>query len=1007
MARPRKTDNGIKTADYRHDGEKRTNIPPAKMAGEGEIPKVKKVRYHYSPHLSPELRFDPTGKADRVMAVKEKAGQYLTAKEKELLDQALASQQPWLEWAGKKEQYDRGWFEVDPVALHIHERVSAQAIVRAAMREDLQRDLFADPQLEYQKAVQFYQHDIDWANRLILGDSLQVMSSLARRENLAGKVQMIYIDPPYGISFNTNVQIATTTRQAANPNPVPTGQTEMVKAYRDTWCLGTHSYLTYLRDRLAVARELLTDAGSIFVQIGDENLHRVRAILDELFGEKNFCGLIVFSKNSGATDALMSSPSDYILWFARDRSLVKYNQLYYPKTEGSVFAERYDGVELCTGEKRTRTKEEATGSVSLPEGARLYTEQPAVSQGYRETTSVPFAMNDFVCDIGKQRNWKTSLAGMSRLAKAERLKGSSKMIYFIRCLEDFPAYAMNCMWTDTQDRMAKKYVVETVPRVIQRCMLMTSDPGDLVLDPTCGSGTTAYVAEQWGRRWVTIDTSRVAASIARQRLLTAKYEFFKYRDEAKGVAGGFRYKTVPHITLKSIAQNQNLDPIFGKHEPILLQALDACNKALGQVSDACRSKLKAKLQAKQAAEGKRAITDADERRWNLPVGPSLATSRNDERASASEAPTGFEHWTVPFDTDEDWPKALQEAVTVYRKAWRAKMDEVNRCIEENADQEELVDQPEVVRGILRVSGPFTVEGVRPEELSMGEDGKLFDPTQNDWESDSPAMEPQNISAYLSRMVELIRKDGVTFPNNKHQKFARVEPLYEERTGLGIHAEAIWEGTSEKESSNIAIAFGPQYGPVTAMQVEELIRASRRYDELVIAGFSFDAAATEIIQNAQHPKLKIHMAHIRPDVSPGMDGLLKDTPNSQLFTVFGQPEIRIKKHKDGTVQVELVGVDIYDPLKGEVKSSGADKVAAWFLDGDYDGRCFCITQAFFPDQSAWEKIAKALGSSADSEVFEAFNGTESVPFKPGKHKRVAVKVIDPRGNEVMTVRKLDA
>lgn len=248
--------------------------------------------------------------------------------------------------------------------------------------------------------------------------------------------------------------------------------------------------------------------------------------------------------------------------------------------------------------------------------------------------------------------------------------------------------------------------------------------------------------------------------------------------------------------------------------------------------------------------------------------------------------------------------------------------------------------------------------------------------------------------------------GVSDPDNRAKmRDQRVDALYEERTGLGIHAEAIWEGTSEREANNVAIAFGPQYGPVTATQVEELIRASRRYDELVIAGFSFDAAATEIIQNAQHPKLKIHMVHIRPDVSPGMDGLLKDTPNSQLFTVFGQPEIQVKKLKDGTVQVELLGVDIYDPLKGEVKSSGADKVAAWFLDGDYDGRCFCITQAFFPDQDAWEKIAKSLGSSADPEAFEAFKGTESIPFNPGKHHRVAVKVIDPRGNEVMAVASL--
>jgi adenine-specific DNA-methyltransferase len=265
---------------------------------------------------------------------------------------------------------------------------------------------------------------------------------------------------------------------------------------------------------------------------------------------------------------------------------------------------------------------------------------------------------------------------------------------------------------------------------------------------------------------------------------------------------------------------------------------------------------------------------------------------------------------------------------------------------------------------------------------------------------------QNIHAYLSRMVGLLRKDGVTFPNNRHLTFARLEALYEARTGTPLHAEGIWEGIAAGEPNNVAIAFGPQYGPVTVEQVEDLIRASRRYDELVIAGFSFDAAASVTIQESQHPKLKVHMAHIRPDVSPGMDGLLKDTPNSQLFTVFGQPEIAIRDAGDGEFKVELLGVDVFDPVSGEVRSTGADKVAAWFLDGDYDGRCFCITQAFFPDQDAWEKIAKALGSQADPEAFAAFKGTVSLPLKPGKHRRIAVKVIDPRGNEVMTFAALE-
>lgn len=601
---------------------------------------------------------------------------------------------------------------------------------------------------------------------------------------------------------------------------------------------------------------------------------------------------------------------------------------------------------------------------------------------------------------------------MHRLARAGRIEASENSLRYIRFLDDFPVQPVVNLWDDTNRPGyidEKRYVVQTSGKVIERCLLMATDPGDLVLDPTCGSGTTAYVAEQWARRWITIDTSRVAVAIARQRLMTARFSYYQLRPisaedlqrkphgtwlvDPTGQLSGkctFRCMRVPHITLKSIAQNTNLDSIFKKHQPILDRALEDCNKALGQLSNDLREKLQRKLLEKQQREGKRSITDADRRRWNLPKKGGK-----------------WEHWQVPFDTDPDWPKVLRETITAYHKAWREKMDGVNACISANAEQEELVDQPELVKNVVRVSGPFTVEGVRPEELSLGEEGFFGGAPEELSGSEAADVrdEVQNVHAYLSRMVELIRKDGVTFPNNKHQRFAHVDALFEEKTGTPIHAEGIWEEADEGNPNNVAIAFGPQYGPVTAEQVEDLIRASKRYDCLVIAGFSFDGAAAVAIQEAKHPKLTIHMAHIRPDISPGMDGLLKETPNSQLFTVFGRPEIELKKHGKEEFLVELRGVDIFDPLKGEVRSTGAEKVAAWFLDSDYDGRCFCITQAFFPDQEAWEKLAKALGSQADTEAFEAFQGTVSLPFKPGKHKRIAVKVIDPRGNEVMTFAKL--
>ncbi len=992
---------GVNTADYRH-GEKRTNNPPAKIAAEGKVPAVPKVQYAYNPHLPPVLRFDSTGAPDKLPELlAEATHRALKPEEARLVAEALRQQQPWLEWAGKKEQHDRRFFEVDPVALHIHERVSAQAIVSVARRKDVQRSLFADPEQPYDKAVQFYKHDVDWANRLILGDSLQVMSSLARRENLAGKVQMIYMDPPYGIKFASNFQPEVGKRDVKDRETDLTREPEMVKAYRDTWNLGIHSYLAYLRDRLIVARELLGDKGSVFVQISDENVHRVRDLLDDVFGSTNLVAQIVVQKTGGLGASGLKCVADYLLWYAKDRARLKYQKLLLTKVvgEGEGTGARYDQLELATtGVRRSMTAGERNDASSIPAGWKPFQLDNLTSGAFRENTTVPYFFEGETYHPGANACWKTTVEGLDRLTQAGRIQRAGRTLRYVRMLGDFPAYEVTNVWDDVAGSPDKVYVVQTSPSVIARCVLMTTEPGDLVLDPTCGSGTTAYVAEQWGRRWITIDTSRVALSIARQRLLTAKFDQYRTkggtRDGSDDPATGFEYKKVPHITLGSIAQSQHLDPIFAKHEPLLDVALATCNRALAGVSAETRKRLAGKLAAKESAEGRRAITDADRRRWELPA-------------------SKFEPWTVPFDTDPDWPKPLQDAVAAYRKAWRAKMDEVNACIAANAEQEELVDQPEVVRGIVRVSGPLTVEGVRPAELSLGDEG-LFDgaPEATDGgegggaASGPVAAEPREVEAYLREMLQFLRADGITFPNNKHANFARLEPLFETATGSLIHAEGAFEGTAEDEGNPVGVAFGPQCGPVTAAQVEELIRASRRYTDLVIAGFSFEADASSLIQENPHPKLKIHRAHIRPDVNPGMKGLLKDQPGSQLFTVFGEPEIEVKgPDKGGSYVVRLVGVDIYDPVQNTVFSSGADKVAAWFLDQDHDGRCFCTTQAFFPSQDAWEKIARALGSSADGEAFAAFQGTTSLPFAPGKHRRVAVKVIDPRGNEVTAVRSL--
>jgi adenine-specific DNA-methyltransferase len=510
-----------------------------------------------------------------------------------------------------------------------------------------------------------------------------------------------------------------------------------------------------------------------------------------------------------------------------------------------------------------------------------------------------------------------------------------------------------------------------------------------------------------------MDTSRVAIAIARQRLLTSKFDYYKFKVEAHSVDGGFEYKTVPHITLKSIAQNTNLDPIFAKHASILDEKLAPCNSALVGVTDDLRRKLATKLAAKQKVEGKKSISDADRRRWELPK--------------------KWEHWQVPFDTDEDWPKDLQSAVTEYRQAWRSKMDEVNACIEANAEQEELVDQPLKVSSVVRVSGPFTVEAVQPPEMSLSEaaivefDGapeSLDETFEGGDESPPPVklsfvepigdLEVKNVEAYLDQMIRLLRTDGVRFPNNREMHFSRLERMT--GTDSGLHAEGRWmpkgsEDADPEGKAQVSVGFGPQYGPVTAKQVEDLVRSANRrgYDDLVIAGFSFDGPAQAVIEEAQHPKLRVHMANIRPDVNPGMAGLLKEQPGSQLFTVFGQPRTSIAGPDDeGTYQVTMEGVDIYNPVDNSITPTGADKVAAWFLDSDYDGWTFCITQAFFPDRSAWDKLSRALngpGGVIDEERFAALSGTVSLPFPAGKNNTVAIKVIDPRGNEVMKVHKL--
>ncbi|MYB63149.1 site-specific DNA-methyltransferase [Candidatus Poribacteria bacterium] len=935
MARKKRTTPKKEVQDYRHDA-KRKNNPPAGIAAQGKIQEKPKQEYSYNPHLPPNLRFDPNGDADKLPELLEEAQQRpLTAEETKTIADALKQHEPWLEWSGKQKKKS---FTADPVALHIHERVSAKAILKVAARENVQRSLFADPQQDYAEAVDFYQHDVDWANRLILGDSLTVMSSLAHREDLAGKVQMIYIDPPYGIKFASNFQPTVFQYSAKNSDKDQdlTREPEQIKAYRDTWSLGIHSYLAYLRDRLYVAKDLLHDNGSIFLQINDEHAHLLRNIMDEVFERENFIAMIYFQTAANQNAHRIQRLYDVLLWYKKTPEF-KFHQMFKERTQSQI-------------ESVFTVKDKISGEPYKPMEMRFSKQ----SEEYK------------------------------RLAKAERLTPNRNN--WMRCPNDFPYVKYDNVWTGTVESTFSKekiYVVQTNKNVIQRCILMTTDPGDLVLDPTCGGGTTAFVAEQWGRRWITIDTSRVAIALARQRLLTGSFDYYKLKDEVNGVAGGFVNETVPQIKRRSITENTALDPIFEKHEPILTGKLETLNNALANITPEIRTKLHAKLAEKERREGKRSITDADRRRWQLPD-------------------TAWQEWEVPFDTDPDWPEPLQEALTDYRNAWRAKMDEVNKCIADVSECKELVDQPIKDSKRIRVSGPFTVEAVQPAEESLDLNspigGEPEDPTDT-FEDEDEGHEAVNAEAYLDKIIRLLKNDGVKFPDNKTMKFATLDPL----EGDVLHAEGHWEDSDADQ--NVAVVFGPQHGPVTVMQVEDCLPiASRRgYSELVFAGFSFDDAAQAVIQKDPNPRVRIHMAYINPDVA--MDDLLKETPTSQLFTVFGLPRTELKAADNGEFIVKMKGVDIYNPVDNTVNSAGADKVAAWFIDSDYNGRDFCITQAFFPDKKAWDKIARDLKSVVDPECFEKFSGTESLPFPSGEHACAAVKVIDPRGNEVMRVHNL--
>ncbi len=715
---PRRDDT-TQILSYRHP-DKRKNNPEVGMVKPENDPAEPKTVWRYDPHLDPALQFD-VGRAAVEKLVDDALASGDEAAMRAALQELKRLGEPYLNWTGKAE---RTSFDVDTVSLHVHERIEPATILsvlskrlKDAKGKDagawLQPDMFAAPfeNLPLRHAYDFYKHERGWANRLIAGDSLLVMNSLLQKESMAGQVQMIYIDPPYGIKYGSNFQPFVNKRDVKDRKDEDlTQEPEMIKAFRDTWELGIHSYLTYLRDRLLLAEELLHESGSVFVQISDENLHHMREIMDEVFGAENYCATIQVQKTGSQESALLGTTVDFLLWYGKNKSSVKYRQLYLPRLQGDKSFTRYDFIELPGGASRRLTRDELFGQAGIPVG-KAYRYTSLISDGKSSTDQVlEFRGRKF--EPKATSHWKTSVAGLQRLAKVSRIEDADMTIRYKRYLDDFPVIPVDDRWESMQIGKELMYVVQTAERVIERCLLMTTDPGDLVLDPTCGSGTTAYVAEKWGRRWITTDTSRVAVTLAKQRLMTSSYDYYALRYPHEGLRGGFIYKTVPHVTLKSIANNSEIDEIHERMHPAIESALAELNKAVKQ-------KLK--------------------------------------------------EWEVQFDFPEDWPTAARKAFEAFHAARQAMQKKMDDSIAAQADQETLYDQPQPDKNKLRISGPFTVEAVPfPSVLALDE-------TKPAQEADV-AIARSGESARQHQWRDELLKTGIRGKGGQMLKFAELETL---------------------------------------------------------------------------------------------------------------------------------------------------------------------------------------------------------------------------------------
>jgi len=823
--------------NYSHKGETRKNNPPVGLVSSSTDKLNGRAKYAHDPHIN-----------------------------------------PYLSWAGKKEGTE---FEVQNVSLHIHERIDPKRIIKSFLKEDTspkQISLFEQPENEppLHKAIDFYRHEQDWTNRLIAGDSLLVMNSLLNKEGMGGKVQMIYIDPPYGIKYNSNFQPFTNRRSVKERDEDIPAEPEMIQAFRDTWELGIHSYLTHLRDRLLLVKELLHESGSVFVQISEKNIHHVKELLDEVFQAENLVSLIVFRTTSGFETGTLSRIGDYLIWYAKDKNKLKYRQLFEPQ-DLKPGEKGYTWLLLPDNSQRGMTSKERENLGLIPKGSIIYKAGNIKSQGQTNSPQ-RFEHNGKKYHPGPSHHWKTAVPGLRNLAKADRIHVASNSIQFRRYIDDFPFKQRTTVWLDTGTGSfleEKSYVVQTSSKVVERCLLMSTDPGDLVFDPTCGSGTTAFSAEKWGRRWVTCDTSRVAITLAKQRLMTAKFDYYQLAHLDEGVRSGFKYKTVPHITLKSIANN----------EP---------------------------------------------------------------------------------------PK-----------------------------EETLYDQPFVERNKIRVTGPFTVEAVPSLRI------KPFDGEEPKVKGTGKELALTGATGNQALWRDELKATGIRTIGGKLIDFSRVEPMTATRF---LHAEgAVLE--KKGENKRAYISFGPDYGPLEQRQVEEALKESRslkdKPDVVIFTAFHFDPEAAKDIDQIEWPGVTILKSQMSVDLLT-LD-LRKKRSSSQSYWLIGQPDVEVKKQKDGKYVVLVHGFDYYNPITGEIESQSSQHIAMWFLDTDYDERSLLPEQVFFPMKDSkrdWTKLAKALNSEVNKEKLEMFSGAESLPFEAGDEKKIAVKIIDNRGIESFVIKALD-